>query len=105
MTTTAEKTAYQEMPAIFDFSRLDHPVLVADITQYEAETKYHDKYMIAMDTRVPTEDGYIRGNIVAFLTPAEYFALEIPDNAANNFGIWQGLTLLKDGLGAYGFYL
>jgi hypothetical protein len=105
MTITEEKAANQGKPALFDFSRLDHPVLVENITQHQAETEYHDKYMIVMDAKMPTEDGYIRGDIVAFLTPAEYFALEIPKNAVNNFGIWEGATILKDGLGAYGFYL
>jgi hypothetical protein len=62
MTTTAEKATNQEKPVIFDFSRLDHPVLVEDISQYQAEMEYHDKYMVVMNSKVAAEDSYIHGN-------------------------------------------
>ena len=87
---------------MFDFGILLHPILVQNIRQIEAETKYTDKVMIAVNTQQATNDGEICGDIVAFLTPAEYTKLNIPRNAVQHFRVWEGDSVKLERLGVYG---
>ncbi|MCL1996453.1 MAG: hypothetical protein FWG63_09630 [Defluviitaleaceae bacterium] len=77
---------------------LEHNVIIEDM-----EDKYHDKYMIAINRY--GGDTRIRGDVVAILTPDEYFSLEKPKPMPSKYSVWKGLSLQMDGLGAYGYYL
>jgi len=77
---------------------LEHNVIIEDMEQ-----KYHDKYMIVINGH--GEDSRIKGDIVAILTPEEFYALEKPKQWLPKYGLWEGFSIQIKGLGAYAFYL
>ena len=88
---------------MFSFSDTNPPILERNIRWGEAEEKYRDKFMIVINSHV--KDTYLYGDIIAILTPEEYIQLDFPEPAMPKYGVWKGLTLKMEGLGALGYYL
>jgi len=81
----------------------EHEILEHDVIVEDMEDKYHDKYMIVISR--PSDDSRFHGDVVAILTPDEYFELKKPKPTPPKYSVWKGLSLQMDGLGAYGLHL
>ncbi|MCL1997971.1 MAG: hypothetical protein FWG65_04305 [Turicibacter sp.] len=84
-------------------SDYDYEILERDVIFDEMIQKYHDKYMIVLIR--PQKNNRSCGNIVAILTPDEYYNLEWPNPVPNKYVVWKGFSLKLEGMGVYGFYL
>ena len=76
-------------------------ILVQNIDWGEAQEKYYDKYMIVINSHL--EGTRLHGDIIAILTPEEYFALKKPDPLAPKYEAWIGAALQNERIGARGF--
>ncbi|MCL2017133.1 MAG: hypothetical protein FWG68_12895 [Defluviitaleaceae bacterium] len=74
---------------------LEHDVIIDDMMQ-----EYHDKYLIIINGH--SENSRIKGDIVAILTPQEYY--DLPRPIPQKYSVGEGLSLI-DGLGVYDLYL
>jgi hypothetical protein len=90
---------------MFSFSDANPKMHEQNVVLDEMESKYHDKYMIAMN--VTAESEQLRGDIAAILSPEEYAELRKsgPKRLAPKYTVLEGVDLKLGGLGVYGIYL
>jgi len=88
---------------MFTFADPNPPVIERAILWGDAEEKYADKFMIVTNTYV--EEAELYGDIIAVLSPKEYAALEKPTPMCPRYGVWEGIGLKAEGLGAVGIYM
>jgi len=88
---------------MFTFADPSPTVIERKILCGDAMLKYPDKYMIVTNTCV--EDAELYGDILAILTPTEYFQIVKPKPMTPKYQVWEGMELKSEGLGVVGFYL
>jgi hypothetical protein len=86
---------------MFSFTDPNPTILEHNIDWGEAQNKYHDSYMIVINSHL--EGSRLHGDIVAILTPEEYFALNKPNPLVPKYEAWIGVALQTERIGARGF--
>ena len=81
---------------MFSFISTDYKIIEKNIIYEVAQKKYHDKIMIVTNGHV--ENKRIRGDIIAILIPEDFDMLEMPENIAPRFGIWEGDSIRMERL-------
>ena len=76
-------------------------ILERNMDWAEAQEKYYDKYMIIINAHL--EGTRLHGDIIAILTPEEYFALSKPEPMVPKYEAWIGEALQNERIGARGF--
>ena len=85
------------------FSISNPKILEHNIDWGEAQEKYYNKYMIVINSHL--EGTRLHGDIIAILTPAEFFTLSKPEPMVPKYEAWIGITLQNERIGASGFRL
>ena len=93
----------KEVLFMFTFADPNPPIIERAILWGDAEEKYADKFMIVTNTYVEAAELY--GDILAILSPSEYADLDKPKPMCPKYGVWKGIGLKSEGLGAVGFYM
>ena len=88
---------------MFSFSDPNPKIIEHKVNMGEMQKKHHDKYIITINHYLENFESH--GDVVAILTPEEYRMLDKPKPMAPKYGVWKGVSLALEGLGAYGFYM